>query len=73
MYKTYAYFYVRDFELARISKRLWLEPMYKFYKINTLSVIGFSIVLGFASLLLVYYVNPLRVEAQTQSLLVLEV
>ncbi len=73
MYKTYAYFYVRDFELARISKRLWLEPMYKFYKINTLSVIGFSIVLGFASLLLVYYVNPLRVEAQTQSLLVFEV
>jgi hypothetical protein len=47
--------------------------MYKFYKINTLSVIGFSIVLGFASLLLVYYVNPLRVEAQTQSLLVFEV
>jgi hypothetical protein len=43
--------------------------MYKFYKVNTVSIIGFSIALVFAASVLIYYVNPLRVEAQTPSLI----
>jgi hypothetical protein len=47
--------------------------MYKLYKVNTLSIIGFSIVLVLAALLLVYYAKPLVIQAQTQSLLEFEV